>query len=340
MRSTHTELLIFDRSDTPKDVTASVIDNVQMIHSISKDPNLYKNANEFARNGIEENEFKDPVFLSNGVSLDIQQTTHDNFQITGKIEDELLSDYEVSQNNSINTYSNIPKDVLDRFIDNHGGLKSESLYWTEQGEKWHDQIVTNAQNRQYAMTDNLRVFVTEGPPTAAAYETADHQIAPATLTFRMSPEKNADGTPKYVPLQDRVGVITIAFYDGGRSDGGKYSAAEIMQAILGDKAGGKDGIASSPRGENMTFDTFLHVRRQFEDILNGRDIRDVLAENMVNEMEAESRPSNPLDDLDKDCFENAAEKEEYRAFMEEKYDPIICPKPREFEIGKEEKTDI
>ena len=42
--------------------------------------------------------------------------------------------------------------------------------------------------------------------------------------------------------------ITLSFADGGE----QYSAKEIVQQLWGPGAGGRDGIAGSPRGQEMT----------------------------------------------------------------------------------------
>jgi len=60
----------------------------------------------------------------------------------------------------------------------------------------------------------------------------------------------ADGSvgEAVVAYNTKFGSITVSFADGGE----KASAREIVQELWGKEAGGRDGIAGSPRGTRMT----------------------------------------------------------------------------------------
>ena len=82
-------------------------------------------------------------------------------------------------------------------------------------------------------TDNVRVFITDGPFTAGShYSSEKDKTIPATVT-----------------LNAETGRITVAFADGKTAD---KSAKEVAQELWGQHACGRCSIAGSPYGEKMS----------------------------------------------------------------------------------------
>lgn len=107
----------------------------------------------------------------------------------------------------------------------------------------HDKLITAgkewAQTREKEVEDQLvyenkdvRVFDTNGIFCAASYFSPNQNtICPATVTYN-----------------EKFKSITLAFEDGGK----RLNAKEIVQELWGPEAGGREGIAGSPRNVEMT----------------------------------------------------------------------------------------
>lgn len=109
----------------------------------------------------------------------------------------------------------------------------------------HDKLIAAgkewAQTREKEVEDQLvyenkdvRVFDTNGIFCAASYFSPNQNtICPATVTYN-----------------EKFKSITLAFEDGGK----QLNAREIVQELWGSEAGGREGIAGSPRNVEMTKD--------------------------------------------------------------------------------------
>lgn len=81
-------------------------------------------------------------------------------------------------------------------------------------------------------TENVRVFITDGSFCSASYYSpVDQEVKKATAT-----------------LNTKTNAVTVAFEDGGNPS---KCARAIVQGLWGPEAGGRDGIAGSPRGMVM-----------------------------------------------------------------------------------------
>ena len=70
--------------------------------------------------------------------------------------------------------------------------------------------------------------------------------------------------PATVTFNGKFQAISVAFADGGNSE---RSARKIMQDLFGPEAGGRDGIAGSPRGRVMTEEDFRKTIEAVEQAL-------------------------------------------------------------------------
>lgn len=107
----------------------------------------------------------------------------------------------------------------------------------------HDKLITAgkewAQTREKEVeyqlvyeNKDVRVFDTNGIFCAASYFSPNQNtICPATVTYN-----------------EKFKSITLAFEDGGK----QLNAKEIVQELWGPEAGGREGIAGSPRNVEMT----------------------------------------------------------------------------------------
>lgn len=100
------------------------------------------------------------------------------------------------------------------------------------GEEWRDRITQAVENCLVHENRNVRAFKTPGVFCAGAYYSPSiGAVAKATVT-----------------LNSKFGAITVAFEDGGRA----HSAKALVQSLWGKEAGGRDGIAGSPRNWGKT----------------------------------------------------------------------------------------
>lgn len=119
------------------------------------------------------------------------------------------------------------------------------------GREWEKKAREDVENRLVQETDYIRVFSTDGPFCGAAYYSRDQD-----KTF-----------PAIVSYNEKFHSISISFEDGGKD----VSAQQIAKALWGPEAGGRDGIAGSPRGQEMTrkdldqtVDFVDHLEQQLE----------------------------------------------------------------------------
>lgn len=66
--------------------------------------------------------------------------------------------------------------------------------------------------------------------------------------------------PAIVSYNENFKAVTLSFEDGGK----KYNAVKIMQELFGEGAGGKAGIAGTPRGIEFTFGDTKKVIERLE----------------------------------------------------------------------------
>ena len=127
----------------------------------------------------------------------------------------------------INDTYKIVNAIIDINDPEHDKLIAAGKEWAQTREKEvEDQLV-------YENKD-VRVFDTNGIFCAASYFSPNQNtICPATVTYN-----------------EKFKSITLAFEDGGK----QLNAREIVQELWGPEAGGREGIAGSPRNVEMTKD--------------------------------------------------------------------------------------
>ncbi len=107
----------------------------------------------------------------------------------------------------------------------------------EAGKEWREKTTKEVESKLQTECEIFRAFITDRVFCAGSYYSPKlGAIIPATVT-----------------LNTGMKAITIAFEDGGK----KCSAVEIVQSLWGSEAGGRAGIAGSPRGWQKTDDELV-----------------------------------------------------------------------------------
>lgn len=109
----------------------------------------------------------------------------------------------------------------------------------------------SVESRLVKENHSVRVFVTDGPFCNGSY---------------YSPQQEAI-IPAVVSYNKKFHSITLSFEDGGKN----LSAKEIVQSLWGPEAGGRDGIAGSPRGQEMTIEDLENATRTVEKAIREKE---------------------------------------------------------------------
>lgn len=147
----------------------------------------------------------------------------------------------------------------------------------QKGREWEKEINEKVNSKLECEWRYSRNFITDGVFCSSSYYShAQGIIMPATVT-----------------LNTKYNAITIAFEDGGR----KASAKELVQKLWGPEAGGRDGIAGSPRGWQKSPEEAL------EEYHRACDAVEAVMEDEYNKIlpiSADQTPQEIMEALDRD----------------------------------------
>lgn len=194
---------------------------------------------------ITGDKISDPEFWQGAEHLDVYGPHHIH-DLSPEVQDQLnavdaweetldvpVLDQPADMKELVREYAEFLEKVLDRDHPEHREV-------IEKGRKWAQAAVRETEQRCVFENDMVRAFRTDGPFCSAAYYSPQQgKIIPCTVAYH-----------------EQFGSITVAFADGGKEKGGVLSAKEIVQELWGPLAGGRDGIAGSPRGQVMTEEEF------------------------------------------------------------------------------------
>ena len=145
---------------------------------------------------------------------------------------------------SVNKYADGIDVVLDDKDYSHNAM-------IEAGRKWEQEVTRAVEDRLVSENKNVRVFSTNGPfCNGAYYSPSQEKIIPAVVSYN-----------------EKFNSITLSFADGGE----EFSAREIVQSLWGPEAGGRDGIAGSPRGQEMTMGDLKEISEKVSDMIDRRN---------------------------------------------------------------------
>ena len=124
----------------------------------------------------------------------------------------------------------------------------------QKGKEWEKSTTKEVESKLIGDYKHMRVFKTDGVFCSGAYYSpSKDKVIPATVVYN-----------------EKYNSITIAFEDGGK----RISAKDIVQKLWGPEAGGREGIAGSPRGQNMTEYEFEKAQYAVQSMVKMRDVLD------------------------------------------------------------------
>lgn len=130
--------------------------------------------------------------------------------------------------------------VLDRIVKNDADLIAA-------GQAWNERVTAAVESCLVYESEKVRAFC-GGLFTASSYLGSDGGIRVATVS-----------------LNTKTHAVTLAFEDGGDD---VKNAAAILQSIFGPEAGGRAGIAGTPRGKVYDVRDLVNVIERVELLLD------------------------------------------------------------------------
>ena len=183
---------------------------------------------------------KDPEFWEGAEHVDVNGP-HRIHDLSQDVQDKLNAVYAWNETHDRERITE-PTDVTKTIDENYEMLSAvidknhpDHDMLIEAGREWERNITQSVEKCLVDQSSKVRVFSTNGPFCNSAY-------------FNPKTKEMAEAVVSY---NEKFKSITISFADGGSPE---KSAKDIVQSIWGDKAGGRDGIAGSPRAQEMTRD--------------------------------------------------------------------------------------
>lgn len=132
-------------------------------------------------------------------------------------------------------------DILDIVLDkNH----PEHKKFIEEALIRDKELFEEAESKLEYEDEYVRGFVSDGVDCCSHYYSpSEKEYIPATVVFYETGPN-----------------IVVGFANNGEFDNGHLSAREIVQELWGPEAGGRDGIAGSPRGQAMTLEDYENAK--------------------------------------------------------------------------------
>lgn len=214
----------------------------------------------------------DSEFWKGAEHIDVNGTHHMH-ELSQDVQDKLNAFYAWNSTQPRERYME-PTDVKEIVKENYNVLEKvldrnnpEHEQLIEKGREWEKDVTKATEERCVFENEFVRAFKTDGVFCSSSYYSPQQEeIIPCTVSYN-----------------EKFHSITVAFADGGRENGGEFSAKEIVQSLWGKEAGGRDGIAGSPRGQEMTEKDFNDAKEKCLDILIERKYeKDMEVEKDIN----------------------------------------------------------
>ena len=213
---------------------------------------------------------EDDRFWEAAEMIDVKGVHHIH-ELDKDIQDKLNAYYAYNYNHAGERYSEtadvtkqvedaygVINDILDIDAPEHDMLIADGKEWAQAREA--------AVEAQLIYEDkNMRVFDSNGVFCAASYYSPKQDaLIPATVTYN-----------------EKTKTITLGFEDGGK----QYNALEIVRSVWGPEAGGREGIAGSPRGIEMTKDDLHALVERLKEVQASAGVE----KNIQNEKDASKK---------------------------------------------------
>ncbi len=205
------------------------------------------------------NKPEDPEFWAGAEKIDVAGPHHIH-ELPETVQDKLNAYYAWSETQKRERYTELV-DVTDKVA---AAAKAVDIIcdsrnpehdgYIRNGRNWVENTTQAVENCLVQETEYARGFVTDGSTFCLGnyYSPNDNRIHPATVQY--------NGKTK---------AVSIAFADWSRHG---LKANEIVQRLWGPEAGGREGIAGSPRGQEMTMDDFEKAFHTVDSML--KDVRE------------------------------------------------------------------
>lgn len=213
---------------------------------------------------------EDDRFWEAAEMIDVKGVHHIH-ELDKDIQDKLNAYYAYNYNHARERYSEnvdvtkqvedaygVINDILDIDAPEHDMLIADGREWAQAREA--------AVEEQLIYEDkNMRVFDSNGVFCAASYYSPKQDaLIPATVTYN-----------------EKTKTVTLGFEDGGK----QYNAMEIVRSVWGPEAGGREGIAGSPRGVEMTKDDLHALVERLKEVQASAGVE----KNIQNEKDASKK---------------------------------------------------
>ena len=213
---------------------------------------------------------EDDRFWEAAEMIDVKGVHHIH-ELDKDIQDKLNAYYAYNYNHAGERYSEtvdvtkqvedaygVINDILDIDAPEHDMLIADGKEWAQAREA--------AVEAQLIYEDkNMRVFDSNGVFCAASYYSPKQDaLIPATVTYN-----------------EKTKTVTLGFEDGGK----QYNAMEIVRSVWGPEAGGREGIAGSPRGVEMTKDDLHALVERLKEVQASAGVE----KNIQNEKDASKK---------------------------------------------------
>lgn len=213
---------------------------------------------------------EDDRFWEAAEMIDVKGVHHIH-ELDKDIQDKLNAYYAYNYNHAGERYSEtvdvtkqvedaygVINDILDIDAPEHDMLIADGKEWAQAREA--------AVEAQLIYEDkNMRVFDSNGVFCAASYYSPKQDaLIPATVTYN-----------------EKTKTVTLGFEDGGK----QYNAMEIVRSVWGPEAGGREGIAGSPRGAEMTKDDLYAMVERLKEVQASAGVE----KNIQNEKDASKK---------------------------------------------------
>ena len=178
---------------------------------------------------------EDNDFWKGAEFIDVNGVHHIH-ELPTEVQDKLNAIYawgSERENKRITEVTDVTKDILSWLEILNPVLGSNpDAEWIAKGKEWAEKVTSDVEAKLVSETETVRAFITDGVFCSASYYSPKFQkVCKATVT-----------------LNTKFNAITVAFADGGK----EASAREIVQSLWGEEAGGRDGIAGSPRSWDIS----------------------------------------------------------------------------------------